>query len=146
VVDDEPESHYFVGTVSAHDAATRIMGNWHLSRLYDHALRQSIAWFHDHGVHVLYHQMPVHPDVAALVSADTKVANGYAAYNRYLATLKLPREHFLQHLSCLDCGIPVHGMRDQTHLNEIGATLYSKLLAEHIRGYRKLPDMKPASR
>ena len=146
VVDEEPESHYFVGTVSAHDAATRIMGNWQLSRLYDHALRQSIAWFTERGIPVVYHQMPVHPDVAALVSADAKVAKGYATYNRYLATLKLPREHFLQHLSCLDCGIPVHGMRDQTHLNEIGATLYSKLLAEHIRGYHKPPDMTPASR
>ena len=129
VEDEDPVNHLFVDSVTADKAARRIMGNWHLSRLHHDALKKSLAWFKDHGVIAICHQMPVHPDVASHLKTDEKVARGYAAYNAFVKSLDLPEGTFLQPLSCLDCGIPVHGMRDHTHLNRLGATIYSEMLA-----------------
>ncbi len=142
VLGGDQKHHYFVETVTAESTANRLYGHWRLSRLYDNSLRQLLAWFRGRDIPVLFHQPPVHPDVAAHMEVTEKETQGYASYSAYLAELDIGSPGFFTPVSCMDCDIPIHGMRDHTHLNEIGARIYSRKLGSLLRPMLEPPDVK----
>ena len=113
--------------------AKRIIGKWRPSRLLDGALREFLARLKENNVAVIMHQMPVHPDVVKVMQTNPDHAKSYADYLKYVESLGLEENHFIHTQSVTDLGIPVNGLRDHTHLNELGAKIYSRLLGEKAR-------------
>ena len=113
--------------------AKRIIGKWRPSKLLDGALRDFLGQLKENNVVVIMHQMPVHPDVVKAVQANPEFAKSYADYLKYVESLGLEENHFIHTQSVTDLGIPVNGLRDHTHLNELGAKIYSRFLGEKAR-------------
>lgn len=124
-------------------AAKRFVGGWRLSKLQDHSLRQALQWFASHGVRVIFHELPVHPEVHRVIRDDGAIQRGHANFISYLDTLPPPAARFLN-LDPAAFGIePLH-MADRTHCNELGAHLYSHQLAAMIRPF--LPRSAPSGK
>lgn len=114
-------------------AAKRIAFHWRPSKLLDHSLREFLAWTRQRKIEVIVFQTPIHPEVADLILGNPETRAGYESYLRYLETLGLPAGRFFRTFKVGDCGIPDKGLRDHTHLNELGAQIYSRLLGEAAR-------------
>jgi hypothetical protein len=119
--------------MSPDEVARRITSHWKPSRLLDQALREFLARLKEKSVTVILHQMPVHPDVVKAMQANSGYAESYADYLKYIGSLGLEENHFIHTLSVTELGIPVNGLRDHTHLNEMGAEIYSRFLGERTR-------------
>jgi hypothetical protein len=139
----EGAAPYFRDIIPAHTAARRLVANWQCSRFQDQCLRKTLAFFREKGVRVILYQLPVHPDVAAQIRSDPKYAAGYAKYLAYVETLGVPPEHRIQHVDIADSGVPLRGMRDLTHFNEIGANIYSQWLGAHLRAMLQVGSGSP---
>jgi hypothetical protein len=114
-------------------AAKRIVGHWKLSALQDHSFRKSMEWFHARGVKVIFHELPVHPEVYAAMHEDADFHNGNAAFLRYVDTLKpTPAARILTPDPAM-CQLSAAQMADRTHCNELGARIYSRYLAERLK-------------
>lgn len=133
VTNEDPAHHFFVTNVTAEAAAKRLYGRWRLSKLHDESFQKLMKWFQERNISVLLHQPPVHPSVAEHIIDSAKERDGMRVYGMYLANLGLEEETFFRPLSCLDCDIPAHGMRDQTHLNQLGARIYSSELGRRLK-------------
>lgn len=114
-------------------SARRLVGNWKYSKLQDQCLRQMLAWLRERDVRIVLYQMPVHPGVAQHVRDIPAYAAGYAKFNAYVASLGVEPHDFIQTLDIADCDVPVEGLRDGTHLNQIGATSYSRWFGGSLR-------------
>ena len=77
--------------------------------------------------------MPIHHDVAAIIRSDPKCVAGYAVYEQYLADNGIASPWYMPSFSLDDCGIPEKGLRDHTHLNQLGATIYCRHLGARVR-------------
>lgn len=119
---------------SAQDVARRIALRWRPSVLLDHCLREFIALLEARGVTVILHEMPVHPAVVKELDGNREFHSGLDAFEAYLSTLGIPAARIIRTRSISDIGIPEHGMRDHTHLNEIGARIYSEHLGRKVAG------------
>jgi hypothetical protein len=114
-------------------AAKRIVGHWKLSALQDHSFRKSLEWFHARGVKVIFHELPVHPEVYAAMQEDADFRHGNAAFLRYVDTLKpTPAARILTPDPAM-CKLSAEHMADRTHCNELGARIYSRYLAERLK-------------
>lgn len=131
----DPESAVFHlrHPISAETAAKRIAFHWRPSKLLDHFLREFLAWTRERKIEVIVFQTPIHPEVVDLIMSNAETRAGYESYKRYLETLGIPSGHFFRTLKITDCGIPEKGLRDHTHLNELGARIYSRLLGKAAR-------------
>lgn len=119
--------------VSPDMVARRFFGNWRVSALQDQSLRHLLAWLHDHKVPVVLHQMPVHPDVVKLVKSDPRYSKGFQQFSDYVASLKPAPAAVIQILDTHECGAGEGDLADRTHLNQLGAGIYSRYLAEKIK-------------
>lgn len=142
VQDEDPAHHRFVDNVPAEVVARRLVGSWRLSRLYDRSLRNLLEWFHARNIRVVLHQLPVHPHVGDCIATNADNAQGYVDFEDYLETLRANESPLLTLLATHERKIPVHGMRDHTHLNEIGANIYSRELGRRLRS-ALLPEQQP---
>lgn len=124
---------YFRDIIPPSTAARRLVGSWRCSRLQDQCLRKTLDWLRERGVRIILYQLPVHPEVAQHIRGNPRHADGYAEFCRYADSLGVPPQDFIQTLDIADCGVGVEGMRDLTHLNEIGATIYSHWFGERLR-------------
>jgi hypothetical protein len=120
-------------TLPPEQAAKRMVGYWKLSKLQDHALRQSLAWFASHNVRVVFHELPVHPEVMRVVHANPELEAGHSKFLAYVDSLRPAPIARSITPDAADCGITEEGMADRTHLNQIGAVIYSHLLAAKVR-------------
>jgi hypothetical protein len=123
-------------------AARRLVRGWHVSKFQDHALREVLCWLDDRNIPVVLHQAPISADVADLLCTNPVYAKGYASYLRYLDSLRPAPDAMIRILHPAGCAIGAEGLADRTHLNEIGATAYSRFLAAKIRS---LTNRWPAS-
>lgn len=114
-------------------AAKRMVGAWRLSKLQDHALRRSLEWFAGHGVPVVFHELPVHPEVVQAIHHDPAFERGHEEFLGYVNSLQPPPVARIYTPDPADCGISEEQMADRTHLNELGAHLYSHHIAAKIR-------------
>lgn len=119
--------------VPADVAARRLVRGWRVSKFQDHALRNVLRWLDERNIPVVLHQAPIHPDVADLLSTHPVYAKGYADYVRYLDSLQPAPEAVIRNLHPAAVGTDAEGLADRTHLNETGATAYSRFLANKIR-------------
>ncbi|RBP44469.1 hypothetical protein DES53_104290 [Roseimicrobium gellanilyticum] len=126
-------------TLSPDAAAKRMVGNWRLSKLQDHSLRQSLDWFVKHRVRVVFHELPVHPEVMKKVREVPEYEEGHAKFVAYIESLKPQPLARLYTPDPADCGLKVEHMADRTHINENGAHLYSRHMAEKLRQF--LPEL-----
>jgi hypothetical protein len=116
-------------------AARRMVGGWRLSKLQDYALRQSLGWFAQHGVRVIFHELPVHPEVMDAIHHDPGLERGQENYRAYLDTLEPKPFARSLILDPPDCAITADEMADRTHLNERGARIYSAHLAAKVHSF-----------
>lgn len=126
-------------TLTAEAAAKRLVGNWRLSKLQDYCLRQSLAWFAAHRVRVIFHEMPVHPEVVQLIRSHPDYEKGHEDFIRYVESLTPPPLARIYTPDPADCGLTLEHMADRTHINETGAHLYSHHMAEKLRQF--LPEL-----
>lgn len=116
-------------------AARRMVGNWRLSKLQDHSMRESLAWFARHNVRVIFHELPVHPEVMDLVHKNPLYEKGHDTFRAYVDSLTPPP--FARSLTPDPgaFGITAEEMADRTHVNQLGAAIYSKQLAVKLRSF-----------
>lgn len=126
-------------TLSPHTAANRMVGNWRLSKLQDHSLRASLAWFAQHRVRVVFHELPVHPEVMKVVREVPEYRQGHDKFIAYIESLKPQPLARIYTPDPADCGLQVEHMADRTHINENGAHLYSRHIAEKLSQF--LPEL-----
>lgn len=119
--------------MSPEAVARRIFNKWRPSKLLDKALREFLAQLKENNVTVILHQMPIHPEVVKIMQTNPEYAKSYASFLSYVESLGLDGKLFINTLSVADCGIPVSGLRDHTHLNELGAKIYSRMIGERTR-------------
>jgi hypothetical protein len=122
-------------TTSAETAAKRMVGYWKLSKLQDHAMRESLAWFARHHVRVIFHELPVHPEVIEVIRQNPVYEKGHQGFLAYVDSLRpVP---FARSITPdpADCGITANEMADRTHLNQFGAAIYSSHLAAKLRSF-----------
>lgn len=118
--------------IPAAQAAKKLVGNWKLSKLQDYSLRQSLDWMRARGVRVIFHELPVHPEVYQAIVADPALRRGHDAFLQYVDTLQpVPVARVLTPDPAA-CGLRVEHMADRTHCNEIGAHIYSHYLARQL--------------
>lgn len=120
-------------TISPRVAAQRLVGNWRLSRLQDASFRRSLDWLAAHHVRIIFQELPVHPEVVKAVRADPLLEQGHASFLAYLDTLERKPEASIFTPDPADCGIAAEHMADRTHVNELGAHLYSHYIAAKLR-------------
>lgn len=134
-VDGKPHLKKERQSVTPEVAAKRMVGGWRLSKLQDHAFRQSLDWFARHGVRVIFHELPVHPEVIDAIHRDPSLMRGQEHYMAYLDSLQ--PQPFARTLmpDPAACGITADEMADRTHLNEHGARIYSTHLAAKVRSF-----------
>jgi hypothetical protein len=122
-------------TTSAETAAKRMVGNWKLSKFQDHAMRESLAWFARHHVRVIFHELPVHPEVIDVIHQNPLYEKGHQDFLAYVGSLTPPP--FARSITPdpADCGITAREMADRTHLNQLGAAIYSRHLAGKLRTF-----------
>jgi hypothetical protein len=114
-------------------AAKRILGHWKLSALQDSSFRKSLDWFHARGVKVILHELPVHPEVYAVMHQDEDFRKGNASFLSYVDDLKpVPHTCILTPDPAM-CHLTAEHMADRTHCNELGARIYSRYLAEKLK-------------
>lgn len=126
-------------TLTPEAAAKRLVGNWRLSKLQDYALRQSLQWFEQHHVRVIFHELPVHPEVMEVIRKVPAYAQGHAKFVSYMESLKPQPLARIYTPDPADCGLQVEHMADRTHINENGAHLYSHHMAAKLRQF--LPEL-----
>ncbi|MEZ0276477.1 MAG: hypothetical protein ACAH88_16325 [Roseimicrobium sp.] len=114
-------------------AAKRMVGNWKLSALQDYSLKQCLDWFEKRGVKVILHELPVHPEVYAVIQKDEALKKGNDAFLRYVDTLKPTPVARILTPDPATCGLATEHMADRTHCNELGARIYSRYLAEKLK-------------
>jgi hypothetical protein len=121
--------------VSAEMAAKRMVGFWKLSKLQDHAMRESLAWFARHNVRVIFHELPVHPEVIEVIHQNPAYEQGHKDFLAYVDSLSPPP--FARSITPdpAQCGIQAEGLADRTHLNQIGAAIYSRYLSARLRSF-----------
>jgi hypothetical protein len=126
-------------TMTPDAAAKRFVGNWKVSKLQDYALRQSLQWFEQHRVRVIFHELPVHPEVMKVVREVPAYAEGHDRFIAYIESLTPQPLARLYTPDPVDCGLQVEHMADRTHINENGAHLYSRHMAAKLRQF--LPEL-----
>jgi hypothetical protein len=126
-------------TLTPDAAAKRLVGNWRLSKLQDYALRQSLLWFEQHRVRVIFHELPVHPEVMKVVHEVPAYEEGHARFIAYIESLTPQPLARIYTPDPADCGLQVEHMADRTHINENGAHLYSRHMAGKLRQF--LPEL-----
>jgi hypothetical protein len=114
-------------------AASRIIGKWKPSELEDHSIRCTLDWFRSQGALIILHQFPTHPLAIEAIRKDPKMAASLKVYDDYIKSLGIPEEQMFIHLEISDCNVPLVGMRDYSHFNQIGAEAYCKHLGDMIR-------------
>lgn len=121
--------------VPAEVATRRLVGSkgWKPSVLQDRCLKKVMAWMGEHGIPVLIHQFPLHPEVVDLIRNDTQFHHCYAQYSAYVESLRPKAAGMVRLLHPDECGAGRSGMADRMHLNESGASCYSLHLGENIR-------------
>jgi hypothetical protein len=114
-------------------AAKRMAGNWRCSKLQDHALRESLAWFERHHVVVIFHEPPVHPEVMRVLLEHPALEKGHRDFLAYVDSLRPAPVARIDAVDPALSGITAEQMADRTHVNELGAHTYSHHLAMKIR-------------
>lgn len=128
-------------TITPEKTAKRLVGSWQVSSFQDHALRSLLQWMKDHGVPVVLHHMPVHPEVVEYMLNDPRFSESYQDYRDYVDSLRPKPKAIFSYTSPEEFGGDADNMADRTHLNESGALLYSAQLGEKIRRYlRRIPN------
>ncbi|HSJ03017.1 MAG: hypothetical protein ACAI34_05800 [Verrucomicrobium sp.] len=120
-------------TTSAQTVAKRFFGTWKVSHLQDESLRHLLAWFHEHHVPVVLHQMPIHPEVAHIIESEPKFHKNYVSFSQYIESLSPSPAAVIRIMGTADCGASESDLADRTHLNQLGAGIYSRFLAEKIK-------------
>lgn len=121
-------------------AAKRFVGNWRLSKLQDHSMRSALAWFEAHRVRVIFHEMPLHPEVVESIKKDATLDEGHTAFIKYVDSLTPPPLARIYTPDPADCGLATEHMADRTHINEKGAHLYSRHMAARLLQF--LPELE----
>ncbi len=119
--------------LEAEVAAKRMVGTWRLSKLQDQSLRKSLTWFADHKIPVIFHELPVHPEVIQAMHRSSQLEQGHAAFLQYTESLKPEPVARIYTVDPATCGITADQMADRTHVNELGAHVYSHHIAGKIR-------------
>jgi hypothetical protein len=132
--------HSLRTTLKPEVAARRLVGKWIVSDLQESAMRKLIQWMEVHHVLVVLHQFPVHHDVVTEIQKNPAHLKSYAEYTKFVNSLGIPPEAVFQHLELTDCGVAKEGMRDHTHLNQLGATQYCTNLAGKIKALQTSPS------
>lgn len=114
-------------------AAKRMVGTWRLSKLQDHSLRESLSWFARHNIPVIFHELPVHPEVVRTMHHNTQLEHGHEEFLAYAESLTPPPIARIYTIDPAACGISADQMADRTHVNELGAHIYSHHIAGKIR-------------
>jgi hypothetical protein len=122
-------------TVAPEIAARRMVGAWRVSKLQDYALRQSLAWFAAHKVRVIFHEPPIHPEVIRAVHANPLFEQGHQDFHAYVDALEPAPFARIITPDPADCHITVKEMADRTHLNQLGAAIYSHELATRLMSH-----------
>jgi hypothetical protein len=125
--------HHFRPKITAEKAARILVYHWKESKLHDQSLRRLLAWLQQHHSKIILFQMPVHPDVAGHIRGNKDYVASYEDYSRYIASLGIAPEFIVRPFEIGDCGISEGGMKDHTHLNQLGATIYSHFLGKEIK-------------
>jgi hypothetical protein len=120
-------------------AAKRMVGNWRCSKLQDHALRESLAWFSRHHFVVVFHEPPVHPEVMRVMHEHPELEKGHRDFLAYVDSLRPAPVARIDAADPAICGITAEQMADRTHVNELGAHTYSHHIAMRIR--EVVPDV-----
>jgi hypothetical protein len=116
-------------------AARRMVGNWKLSKLQDHSMRESLAWFERHGVRVIFHELPIHPEVMDLVHQNPTYEKGHNTFRAYVESLGPGPYASSMTPDPGTFGITAEEMADRTHLNQLGAAIYSHYLSAKLRSF-----------
>ncbi len=122
-------------TVPPEVAAKRMVGSWRLSQLQDHAMRESMSWLAAHGVQVILHELPVHPDVIKAIRSNPEFEEGHRLFLNYVDSLRPAPLGRSITPDPAECGITAEQMADRTHLNELGALAYSRQLGTKLRTF-----------
>ena len=132
--------HSLRTTLKPEVAARRLVGKWIVSELQEASMRKLIQWMKEHHVLVVLHQFPVHHDVVTEIQKNPAHVKSYAEYTKFVNSLGIPPEAIFQHLEITDCGVSKEGLRDHTHLNQLGATQYCTNLAGKIKGLQSASE------
>lgn len=129
-VSDSETAEFRARGLTGQDVAKRIMGSWRPSEFFDDSLRDFLAELKSRNITLFLYQPPMHPDAAEVIQSNPAYNRNYKAYLSYIDSLGIPPEARYLPLSIAECGIPVGGLGDYTHLNERGAKIFSKLLGQ----------------
>lgn len=116
--------------ITPDEVARRIAMRWRPSALLDHCLREFIDLVEARGATLILHEMPVHPAVMERMLNVPEYRRGLDDFEAYIGSLGIPETHIVRVGSIAELGIPENGMRDHTHMNEIGARIYSQHLGK----------------
>ncbi len=131
-------------TVAPTVAAKRLMHQWQFSDLQEHALEELTQWFKERNIPIVTHQLPIHPEVAKIIVSDPKFHRTYKAFVGHVKPVLAAGAADYRLLSVAEIALGHEAMADRTHLNRIGATEYSRRLAEVIRkAVTALPEAAP---
>ena len=134
--------HKLRTTLKPEIAARRLVGRWEVSELQANCMRKMITWFKSHNVLVVLHQFPVHHDVVEVIKKSPAHMKSYEEYTKFVHSLGIPPEAIFQHLEISECGVQLEGMRDHTHLNELGGRQYSSHLGSQIKKLQEVTAKK----
>lgn len=126
-------------TMSPVVAAKRMVGNWKCSKLQDQSLRETLSWFAKHHVRVIFHELPVHPDLMAAVHADASFEQGHKAFRDYIEALRPAPVASSFTPDPAELGITDEQMADRTHVNQLGAAIYSRHITAKVRPFLESP-------
>ena len=130
---DPDAEEVFVSKTTPEDAARRIVSGWKPDPLLDSSLKQLLVWLHQRNIQVVLVEMPVHPEVAMVMRGNAKYLNSYSDFKKYLDSLGIPKELFINSMDISSCEVPINGLRDYQHLNRTGAKIYSTYLGKKLQ-------------
>lgn len=114
--------------ITPDEVARRITLRWRPSALLDHCLREFIGMVEAQGATLILHEMPVHPAVMERLLGVPEYRRGLDDFEAYIKSLGVPETRIVRVRSITELGISENGLRDHTHMNEIGARAYSQHL------------------
>jgi len=117
-------------------AARRTYENHRFNRVTEFALADLRALLERHGVRLLIHSPPLHPDYLAWVERNEHAKQAYASYLEFVESLRSPMVDVVTWHRPEQVGLSADRLLDWGHLDRRGAEIYSSALADRILGER----------